>query len=238
MRRHYSRLASVEEKRNIRSAFLYGLLTIGFLAFLLYFGLPTMARFAGFIGDIKKGERPVDKNDTTPPAPPRFTSLPEATNELTLDIEGEAEAGATITVFINDKTEEVLSNSEGKFSLDAKLNQGKNTISGKAVDSSGNEGQKSQVYTVIFDNEKPNLDISSPTDGANFYGSKQRQMTIKGKTEEGVSLTVNDRLISVLDDGSFSYPYPLGDGENILNFKAFDKAGNLTEENVTVNFTP
>lgn len=237
MRKTYSRLARVEEQKNNRRAFIFIVLTVGFLVLAFFYGIPTAAKIASFVGDLKKSSIPVDKNDTTPPGPPRFNALPEAVKEKELKINGYTEPGAIVTLSLNEGTQEVVADSDGNFSFSANLNKGENIISAKAKDQVGNESISSKVYTVIFDNEVPNLDISSPSDGTTFYGSKEKQLTIKGTTESGATLNINDRIVKVEDDGSFSYTISLNDGENNFHFKAVDTAGNETEKDLKVNYS-
>lgn len=238
MARYYSRYASVEERRNIRRAFLFGILTILAIVGLLFFGLPSVAKFAAFLTDLRKSTQPVDKNDTTPPAPPRLNQLPEATNKNEIEIDGLTEEGATVIISFNGKSEEVVADSEGKFAFSFPLNDGENLISAKARDQAGNESQEGKVYTIVFDNKSPKLEISTPSDGASFFGAKQRQVTVQGTTETGVTLTINDRLVKVEEDGSFTFASTLGEGANSFNLKSTDKAGNQNERTISVNFSP
>lgn len=234
----YSRLASIEERRNRRRAFFFTFLTLLSLLALIFFGLPAIAKFAAFLTDLRKSSLPVDKNDTTPPAPPRLASLPEATNKAEIELSGITEEGAIVTLFINGKEEEIVANSEGNFAFSFTLEKGENEVYAKAKDAAGNESQPSSVQLVIFDNEAPPLTISSPLDGAQFFGESQRQLSIRGTTEAGVTLTVNDRIVKVEDDGSFVFVSSLGEGTNSFNFKSTDKAGNQTEKTISVNFSP
>lgn len=237
MRRFYSRLATVEERKNVRSAFILILLTVTAIVGLIMFGLPTVAKFASFVADLRKGNQPVDRNDATPPAPPTFNQLPEATNKQKIDISGNSESGTTITLLINNNPQEVVVDSTGTFRFSADLNKGQNTLWASAKDKAGNESQKSKVITILFDNEAPNLDISEPNDGQQFNGAKERQITIKGKTEPASTLTINDRLVKVEDDGSFIFATTLNEGDNSFNFKAVDTAGNNSEKTLTVHFS-
>ncbi|OGM75980.1 hypothetical protein A2210_01445 [Candidatus Woesebacteria bacterium RIFOXYA1_FULL_40_18] len=236
MRRFYSRLASVEEKRNVRAAFVLVILTIISLIALFTFGLPSVAKFASFVADLKKGNVPVEKNDTTPPAPPKIKNLPEATNQESLIIEGTSESGAEIQIFLNDNPSEVVAGENGTFSFSANLEKGTNSIYLVAKDKSGNLSQKSQAVMVILDKETPNLDITSPKDGQQFSGSLERQIIIEGKTEAKSSLTINDRLVKVEEDGSFSFSTSLSEGDNSFNLKVSDLAGNKAEKSLTVKF--
>ncbi len=237
MRKAYSRLARVEEQRNFRRAFIFTLLTLGFILLAFFYGIPVVAKVASFVGDLRKSSTPVDKNDTTPPGPPRFNEIPEAVNKNDLTIGGYGEAGATIILHLNDSEEEVVTDADGKFSFSINLAKGENILSAKAKDQAGNESVSSKVYTVVFDNEAPKIEVSSPNDGASFYGSKEKQLTIKGTTKIGSTLTINDRIIKVEDDGSFSYTVSLNDGENNFHFKVVDQAQNQTEKDLKVNYS-
>jgi len=204
----------------MRRAFLFTILTILAILGVLFYGLPSVAKFAAFLSDLRKSSLPVDKNDNTPPAPPRLDRLPEATNNPEVEISGATEEGATIVLTLNGKEEEVVADADGKFRFSFPLKKGENEISAKAKDLAGNES------------------ISYPADGSQFYGDGQRQLAIKGTTEAGVTLTINDRLVKVEENGSFTFASTLGEGENSFNFKSTDKAGNQTEKTIKVNFSP
>jgi len=238
VRRPYSRLARTEERKNKRQAVFFAFLTIAALVVLLTFGLPTIAKFAALLTDIKQSNQPIEKNDTTPPAPPQIDILPEATNQQRIEISGSAEPAATLIFSFNGKERELLVDSDGKFSFSVNLRLGENRISAKAVDSTGNESQETQTLSVLYDTEKPTLELLTPADGSDFYGAKQRQVVIEGQTEPGASLTINERFVAVEDDGAFSFATTLSEGSNELNVKAKDAAGNESEQKLTLNFSP
>ena len=104
-------------------------------------------------------------------------------------------------------------------------------------DNFGNESQKSQEYKITLDNKPPTLEITKPKDGTSFFGSHQRLVSIEGKTENNASVIINDRLIIVNESGAFSYATTLNEDENHFTVKTTDKAGNSTEQSLTVNFT-
>ncbi len=238
MQRQYSRLASVEEKKNVRNAMKFGTLTVVAMVILVFFGIPVLGRFAGFITDLAKSEKPIGKNDNTPPAPPQIDNFSEFTNQEIMTLEGRSEESATIKLTFNDSEKEVVAGQDGSFTFKLDLQKGENTFQGKAVDTSGNESQETKVFTIVFDNEKPELEIESPSSGSQFYGSHQRQLTIKGKTEADVQLTINGRFVAVDSDGIFEFTTTLGEGENKFNLKSTDQAGNQTEMDFTASFTP
>jgi len=229
-------MASVEEKKNIRKSIIYIILTIVLLVLLVVYWLPLTAKIAGFLGNIKSSSQPIEKVDTTPPAPPKIELLPEATNKLSLVIVGSTEAGATVKLFINDSVEEVVADKSGDFNFTFGLNKGENIVSALTRDAAGNESIPTEEYKILYDNEKPPLDILSPEDGKNFYGSMERQTVIEGKTEEDAEVTVNDRVVVVESDGTFAYATSLTEGDNNFTIKATDKAGNQSEKGITLRF--
>lgn len=238
MARYYSRWQSVEEKRNKRRAFIFGVLTIAALVFLFTIGLNVLTKFVGLISDLKKTSAPIEKTDTTPPPPPHIDTLPEATNNSKLTITGSSEPGSDVELFINGSKNESLAGNDGAFSFDIILANGSNTIYAQAKDSAGNESGKTPTYEVIYSKNPPKIDINSPNDGAKFYGTKQQQITISGKTAVDVSLTINDRIVAVQDDGSFSSSVFLNEGNNTFKIKVVDNAGNTAEKSITVSWSP
>ncbi len=187
--------------------------------------------------NLKKSTQPVEKNDTTPPGPPRIDPIEQETNKQAIQITGTSEAGVTVTLSLNNKTDEAVSGSDGTFSFKVNLIKGENIIFATAKDSSGNESQKAPLISIIYDNEPPTLEISRPSDGAVFFGSRERQITLQARTESGANVTINERIIAVDQDGKFTFTTTLSEGDNSFNVKATDKAGNLTEKTISVKFS-
>ena len=102
MRRPYSRLAKTEKKKNIRKAILYIILTIVSLVLLIVFGIPSLAKMAAFLSDLRGSSQPIEKEDTTSPPPPRFEAPPKYTNREIVKIKGFGEPGSTIKIFANN----------------------------------------------------------------------------------------------------------------------------------------
>lgn len=234
----YSRRLTIEEKKNKRRAISLIFLTVVILLGIFFYGLPTVVKFTAILTDINQSSQPVEANDTTPPPPPRLESMPIATKEEKIDIRGNTEAGAKVTLFLNDTEEEILADSSGKFSFNLTLTDGENSISAVSTDSSGNTSQKTEIQTVIFDKKLPELELIKPNDKAEFFGSKQRQVVVEGKTESEVRLQINQRQVVVENDGSFTFATTLSQGQNNFTVVAEDRAGNKTEKTFSVTFTP
>lgn len=236
--KNHSRLASVEEKRNIKKIYSYIFLSIFAVILFVFFGLPLLVKFAGFVGSIGKSNSNVEITDMTPPAPPQFQDLPEFSKEERIEINGVSENGATITITANGDASEVVANNSGQFNFVFNLNKGDNTISAFAKDTSGNKSVDTKVSTIVFDNTDPKLEITSPAKDSTFSGSGQRQLVIKGTVNEKVDLTINDKFVALKDDGTFSFLTTLSEGSNTFNVKAVDPAGNESTDSLTVTLNP
>jgi len=238
MTQRYSRLQSVEEKRNVKKTALYVFLTIVLIILLFVVGIPLFGKFTLFISSLRGGSKPIVTNEGTPPAPPKFNYFAPFTNQSTASISGTIEPGATVKLIFDGNAEETLGDKNGVFNFNLNLSDGDNTFSATAVDPSGNISQKSGDYDITLDTKPPALTISTPSDGSSFFGSNQKQETIQGNTDTGSQITVNDRIVSVDDSGNFQYTTTLNDGANTFTIKSTDQAGNTTEKDITLNFTP
>ncbi|KKP46801.1 MAG: hypothetical protein UR39_C0008G0033 [Candidatus Woesebacteria bacterium GW2011_GWA1_33_30] len=231
-------MAITEERKNIKKAYYYVFLSIVGIVFLIFLGIPTLVKFAGFLGDVAKSDKPVEIQDTTPPAPPQFDSIPEFTNNESIDITGYSENGAVISITANGNLSEIVANNDGKFIFLFNLEGGENKISAIAKDTSGNLSSATKFFVIIFDNTEPELTVLSPKDGDSFYGSGQRQLSIKGTVSEQVDLKINDKFVTLKDDGSFNFTTTLNEGVNSFEVKAIDPSGNESLSSFSVNFTP
>jgi len=231
----YSRLARKNYSRNLRRSFIYLFFTFILVIACLVFGLPLLIKMALFLGNFRGSYLPNEPDDQIPPPPPFISSLADATNSAQINIEGFAETGSIVDLFLND-VEKVKSVSEadGSFLFSRiNLREGKNEIAATATDKAGNISQKSKIISVIFDNLPPKIEITQPLENTSFAPSK-RKIEIKGQTDAGATLTVNDHLVIIDSQGNFTLPFTLSDGQNTLNFVAIDQAGNRTESTLNL----
>src|SRR3989344_3377004 len=143
------------EENNATKTVLLVLLTLGVLVFMLTYGIRIAAKLAGFLADLRGSDQPFVSDDITPPAPPYFDSLPEATNSKEIEISGRSESGAKLKVMVNDGTEELIASKDGEFSFRTELLGGTNVIYATAIDNSGNASLESKGYVIVYDNEAP-----------------------------------------------------------------------------------
>jgi bacillopeptidase F len=236
-RSHLKKHLQQQTTRNI-------LLGIGGIIFLVIFlftiGPSLLINFALMLDKIQGNDTTqVTKNDQQSNdsylAPPNLDPLAEATNKQTITITGTGDtAGRTIELSVNGNTTKATVATDKTFRFsDINLAKGSNTIKAKAVDDQGKESTYSDSVTILYLSDPPKLDISSLQDGQTFSKDKS-PITVTGKTDTGVKVTVNDFWAITNDDGTFSYQYTLHDGDNQLKIVATDKAGNKTEKEITI----
>lgn len=228
-----------QEKESLRQAGKYLLLILGVLLILVKFGLPALIKFAGFLGDISSKSKPIEITENQPVLAPRFLPLAEATNSSQININGFAQAGTTIKLFLRGiNIEETVTDTDGNFKFtDIHLNDGENEIYTQASFNQAGSNQISDTIKIIVDTVPPTLTITQPDQGQRFF-DKDNPITLSGQSETDINLTVNGRFVPVKDDGSFSLNYSLSEGDNQLELVARDIAGNETKKSLTVNYTP
>lgn len=234
--RKYSRLLTVEEKRNRRKAVFYVFLTIILFLIFIFFGISSLAKLSSFIGGFQENNATVD-NDKLPPSKPRFLTTVVATNSATLLIAGSSESKAEIIIIQNGKElEKVSSNDQGLFEKKIVLLEGKNQFIALARDQEENKSQNSEPIYITFDNTVPEISITEPQ-VYQFNGEKEQVVTITGKISEEAQILINDRIVPLSEDYNFSFSSKLNSGENKFIIRAIDRAGNIVEKELTLIFT-
>ena len=117
MPQNYSRLQSVEEKRNVKRASLFVFLTIALIVLLFVVGIPLFGKFTLFISSLRGGNKIATANDTTPPAPPKFSYFAPFTNQASASISGTVEPGVTVKLTFDGNAQQSLSDKDGKFNF-------------------------------------------------------------------------------------------------------------------------
>lgn len=229
-----SRLARKEQKKLTRQTYGFIFLAIVILLFFIFVLLPGGVRLFFSILDSNTG---LDTSDTIPPQVPILSSPVDATYSATIRLEGFAEPKSKVVVVLDgEKHSEVTVKDDGSFDYDLDLAEGENTFTLYSTDEAENESALTSDYMVLYDNESPIVDIESPENGAVIEAKKNQNLTVTGNTEPGAKLLLNDRLVYVKSDGSFSSTFLLTEGENLLKFDATDKAGNTSQTEIKVEF--
>jgi bacillopeptidase F len=95
----------------------------------------------------------------------------------------------------------------------------------------------SESLIITFKSKPPTLQIKSPTDGQSF-SKDQNIAEILGTTDPHVRITINNFWAIIDEKNNFSYSLSLKDGENEIKIVALDQAGNKTEKNIKVTYSP
>ena len=226
-----------------------GFISIGFILAIIL-GIVVIGGGAYYLG-TKKNMKVVENNSHEVPAgpygdetnyvaPPILNPLVSATNSAQIIISGKAFKDQTINLYINNsQTDQIQTDKNGVFVFTETLKSGDNQIKAKA-ENNGKQSDFSNVFDVVLKNSAPTLDISTPSDGQRFdknsIGSGN-SISVSGKTDQGVSVTVNGFWAVVDDSNNFSYTLPLQNGDNQIKIIAIDQAGNKTEKDIKVNYS-
>jgi len=227
-----SRKVKNEENTAVRQTILIGLAAVIFLILSVVFIIPGVVRF---LGGLSNSPTTTEQTDV-PPQVPQFSLPADATSSATINLSGFTTPKAKVYILKNGSEAKVVDvDDSGNFSTDIDLDQGENHFSAYAKNGDLSSATSEQ-FVVIFDNQKPDIEITEPTDGQSIQGKKNQNVTVKGKTKPGSKIYLNDRLFFLQDDGTFTTTQRLENGANSLSFKVIDRAGNETEKVITVNF--
>lgn len=154
------------------------------------------------------------------------------TNKDQVKVEGTSAPDTDVIILNGDEeAATTTADSQGKFAADVSLQEGENVLTAKASTEQGQTGA-SEPVTIILDQEKPELSITSPADKSK---TNKETVTVKGTVSDDNLdwVKVNGKKADV-KDGAFSHRILLEQGENVIKVVAQDKAGNKTTKKVTI----
>lgn len=229
-----SRLEKKEEDEITKKTVFLGLLTILVFGLMLVFGLPFLIKFSILLGETKKNVEV--KENVLPPLPPRLVIPFEATNSGQISIKGYAEKGIMVELLKNDvSVGKMATNEAGEFVFnDISLDQGESVFSAIAESDKGGSSEPSKAVGILFDNQAPELTMINPSEDSLKVDSTD--FDVIGKSEKGVSVTVNGQVAMVDDEGKFKIKLQLGVGKNDTEIIVRDAAGNETRKKITITY--
>jgi bacillopeptidase F len=231
-----SRLSKNAEKKTRKTLFLsvVGIIIVVFL--LAKFGIGLLVNFSLFLAGPKDNQLLQGNSQINFVAPPTLNPLPNATNSAKIIISGRSTKEIDIELFINDDLiDETKTDKDGGFVFTPNLKEGNNQIKTRAI-YKDKKSDFSVTFEVILKNSQPTLEVTSPSDGQTFK-KDQNNVTIQGKTDLGVTITVNVFWAVIDDSNNFSYNLPLQNGDNEIKIVAIDQAGNRSEKSLKVNYS-
>lgn len=240
--RYQSRRATRRLARKSKRNFWITLIIVAAISYAaLFWILPNFIGGTLFVKNIIKPPQKVSSNSfkTGALAPPVLNIPFEATQSAQIDIKGYGTPNSKVKLFIDDELKQTADVSDnGSFIFkQVILVLGTNNIYGKTIDEKNVESLPSKNLRIIYDNEKPSLNISEPEDGKKIQGG-DKKIKVSGNTEPGVKVYVNDSQVVADKDGNFTAEQQINEGDNIFTIKAVDTASNTTEVQKTVNYTP
>ena len=224
-----------QEKKVAKKLIFSGIFFLGGILFIVFAGLPLLAKLAVGLSLIKGETKTANESRNNPIFAPVIDSLPSATNSGTISISGYSDKEREIILSVNgEEQEQNMTDDEGKFKFRAvKITPGENKISLKAKYK--DQTSESAEFSIAYKKDPPKLEISEPSDGQTIHNDAN--ITIKGVTDPGSKISINDRLVIVERDGNFSFPESLHDGENEFKITATDDAGNTNEDDIKINYS-
>jgi len=224
-----------ETFRNIRKSIVFFSLVAGMLFLIFKYGLFTAVKISELLQKNQPGYEETPLESYLPA--PKFFSVIEATNSGQFPVEGYAPANEEILITLNDVEDRSLAvNSEGKFAGTLNLALGINTFYAVTKNFKGNTSAKSETETIFYSNTPPFIEILDPQPESVVKNNPD--IVLKGKTESSSRVYVNDHLIRVESDGSFSYSVKLARGDNLFKIISVDPARNETRKEFTLQFRP
>ena len=235
-KKRYSRLSRRLENQSRKNLFLsiFGIIVV--LILLVKFGIPLLVNFSLFLSGQKKDE-PSKNASYSYLSPPVLNQTANATNSAEFIVTGTALKNEEIEVYVNDSLfDKKETEDNGNFSFRVTLQTGDNKIKAKAK-KDDRESDFSNELEVAYKNAPPSLSVDSPTDGQKFE-KDQNTAQVFGKTDSGIKITVNGFWAVIDENNSFSYNFPLQNGDNTIKIEAVDQAGNKTEKEIKVTYSP
>lgn len=231
-RSRLNRRLEKESKRN----FALSILGIIFVLFLLFkFGLPLLINLSIFLSGSKQPTQ-VSSNSPDFVMAPSLNPLSTATNSAKFTLSGKSVPKATIDFYLNDSlVDKTQVDKNGNFSFDNQFIKGDNKIYVVAK-LDNKKSNPSDTIFILYKDSKPNLTVSSPSDGQQF-SKDQNEVNIAGSTDPQVKVTVNGFWAIVDQSNNFIYKLKLQNGENVIKITAEDQAGNKTEKEIKVKYS-
>ncbi len=233
-RSRIQRLARRDERVIIKRIVFLSVVSLILAVFLFTFGIPLLGKLSDIANSIfRKNQTQTSVREAL--RPPGLNTLPVATNSARLAVSGFADDETKVDIYLNDNKVGTASVSAGKFTFsDLSLREGDNVIWAKAINDSGGESESSDTQKVILDTKEPSLEVETPTDGQSF--SQNNRIRVSGKTDKDAQVFANGFLASIDSENNFEVFVPLVEGENKLEIKAIDEAGNSKTQTLKVNF--
>ena len=233
-----SRLERVRSKKAGKQGVVYLIVAIGLMVGMIGWGLPMAARLAGL---LNPGSDEIVGEAELRPTPPIFSDVPEATFSAQVKVAGYAQPGLDVILFLNGaEYGRKLTSESGTFNFEEiAITEGENVVYAYTATAKDLRSEQSRSYTIVLDATKPVVTIETPKEGEVFRGTSSRIANFSGSVDElGSKVYIGERMVIVQNDGKFSLPYQLVEGDQEIMIKAIDKAGNESVITLKLRWEP
>ncbi len=233
----YSRISKFQQQKIVKQSIILLVFTCIVIAVFVLVLLPAVIRIVDSLG--KRTLVRTENEEVIPPQSPILFPTPDATNSAEISLSGFAQSDTTVTLYNNGvRVQEVTPDGDGQFVFQfITLTEGDNDLHVVSRTNKTSEA-KSKQHLIVLDTKPPTLTITSPTDKSTITRRREQSITISGSTDPKTRVYLQDKLLFTNNQGGFNGQYQLGDGDNVLKFKAIDAAGNMTESSLTIYFKP
>lgn len=213
-------------------------LSVGLFFLLFVVGLRSIINATIFVNELVTGKSDAAQNEDF--YEDFFGTLIvdepfSATNSAQILMSGAVTEFNEVEYFINNvsvKKEKIAANDQFSEEI-GKLKTGSNKIYVVVQNTKAKQKKQSEVFSVLYKKEKPKLEIESPKDGDT---TNKNELSINGKTDKDVEITVNKSHVVVDLEGNFSKTVRLQEGENKIEVVATDIAGNEEKQTLTIKY--
>jgi bacillopeptidase F len=228
-----SRLAKKQKQQLTKQSLVLLALSIIIGGIFLIVVLPNAVRL---FFEVLDKQTIIEQDSGLPPQTPLIESPPSYTNEAKLKLSGYASANSTVHLLLNSQKEtSVEAGEEGMFEVEVALSDGENLISLYSTNEADLESQ-TVSYQVNLDTKEPEIKIGSPEPDQKFELKDNQTIQVVGETEPRAKVFIDSRMVVADADGLFSQRYHLSEGENKIEIRVIDQAGNEAETELTVFF--
>ncbi|OGK62368.1 hypothetical protein A2334_02920 [Candidatus Roizmanbacteria bacterium RIFOXYB2_FULL_38_10] len=231
-----SRLSNHQQKQLAYKAIFFFVLLMAFIILLATYGFRIIINGSLLINELANSQRSKNeevKKDQT------LTSLmidppPSATSSSQLSVSGSTVNFDIVEVYLNHEKMTEVAVINDVFADEIRgLEKGENSLYFIAKSKKFSQTKKSSVFTVIYKDEKPTLEITDPNDNSR---TNKQEIKIAGKTGKETYIKINGQPVVVDANGGFQTWYKLNDGDNIIEIVAEDIVGNEEKKSLKITY--
>jgi len=161
-------------------------------------------------------------------------SIPTATNSAKISVSGSVNNYDTLTFYLNKEKDKEIPIVTDSFSIEVgDLKKGDNQVYFLAKSKKFNQEKQSETYNVVYNDDKPKLEISEPDDQLK---TNKQEIKVIGKTDKDNTVKINNLPVVVDYQGGFQTSVKLNDGENKINIIVENNFGSSETKTLTVTY--